>query len=219
VRTPIHVVPHPFEPRAHANGEEIRAKHGFAPDDRIIGLFGFLTSAKRSEVVLEAFTKAQADMPNLRLLVVGGKNSAVESALRCYHAGAEVSISYRREQFNPKSIKYWLLPEINGLIADGKIAAFFNTVPVEITATSVVPPPMSTTMLPEGPSIGSPAPIAAAIGSSMMSTLRAPASFAASRTARSSTLVISAGTQIVTEGFGLKNVSKIERLRVTFVMK
>jgi len=72
-----------------------------------------------------------------RLLVVGGKNSAVESALRCYHAGAEVSISYRREQFNPKSIKYWLLPEINGLIADGKIAAFFNTVPVEITATSV----------------------------------------------------------------------------------
>ena len=72
-----------------------------------------------------------------RLLVVGGKNSAVETALRCYHAGAQVSISYRRDQFNPKSIKYWLLPEINGLIADGKIAAFFNTVPSEITPTQV----------------------------------------------------------------------------------
>jgi hypothetical protein len=36
----------------------------------------------------------------------------------------------------------------------------------EITATSVVPPPMSTTMLPDGSAIGSPAPIAAAMGSS-----------------------------------------------------
>ena len=35
-----------------------------------------------------------------------------------------------------------------------------------MTATSVVPPPMSTTMWPPGSWIGSPAPIAAAIGSS-----------------------------------------------------
>src|ERR1035441_4202191 len=74
--------------------------------------------------------------------------------------------------------------------------------PSEITATSVVPPPMSTIMLPEGPSTGKPAPMAAAIGSSMMSTERAPARFAASRTARSSTDVISAGTQMTTEGLG-----------------
>ena len=70
-----------------------------------------------------------------QLLVVGGKNSAVETALRCHHGGAHVSVSYRREQFSPKSIKYWLLPEINGLIADGKIRGLFNTVPVEITPT------------------------------------------------------------------------------------
>ncbi len=61
--------------------------------------------------------------------------------------------------------------------------------------------------------------MAAAIGSSMMSTLRAPASFAASRTARSSTEVISAGTQITTDGFGWKSISKNERSRVTFLMK
>ena len=40
--------------------------------------------------------------------------------------------------------------------------------PREMTATSVVPPPMSTTMLPVASWTGSPAPIAAAIGSSMM---------------------------------------------------
>ena len=40
--------------------------------------------------------------------------------------------------------------------------------PSEMTATSVVPPPMSTTMLPVGSCTGRPAPMAAAIGSSMM---------------------------------------------------
>ena len=37
----------------------------------------------------------------------------------------------------------------------------------EITATSVVPPPMSTTMFPVGAVTSRPAPIAAAIGSSI----------------------------------------------------
>jgi hypothetical protein len=39
--------------------------------------------------------------------------------------------------------------------------------PSEMTATSVVPPPMSTIMLPVGSATGSPAPMAAAIGSSI----------------------------------------------------
>ena len=72
-----------------------------------------------------------------RVLIVGGKNSAVEAALRCYNVGAEVTISYRREQLNPSSIKYWLLPEINSLIEAGKITAYFNTVPTEIMPTKV----------------------------------------------------------------------------------
>jgi glycosyltransferase involved in cell wall biosynthesis len=73
VTTPIHVVPHPFEPQPAARGrrEAIRAQHGFKSDDRIIGLFGFLTSAKRAEVVLAAFAQARAKEPRLRLLVVG----------------------------------------------------------------------------------------------------------------------------------------------------
>jgi hypothetical protein len=40
--------------------------------------------------------------------------------------------------------------------------------PKEMTATSLVPPPTSTIMLPVGSWTGSPAPMAAAIGSSMM---------------------------------------------------
>ncbi len=72
-----------------------------------------------------------------RLLIVGGKNSAVEAALRCHWAGAEVSLSYRRAQLSPRSIKYWLMPEINGLIESGKMPAYFQTVPTAITPTNV----------------------------------------------------------------------------------
>jgi thioredoxin reductase (NADPH) len=67
-----------------------------------------------------------------RLLIVGGKNSAVEAALRCHNAGARVAVSYRRDKLPAKSIKYWLLPEINSLIATGRIEAYFNTVPTWI---------------------------------------------------------------------------------------
>ena len=70
----------------------------------------------------------------------------------------------------------------------------------EITATSVVPPPMSTTMLPNGSAIGNPAPIAAAMGSSIRYTSRAPASSAESFTARCSTCVIFEGTQMMIRG-------------------
>ena len=72
-----------------------------------------------------------------RLLVVGGKNSAVETALRCHHAGAHVSLSYRRPQLDQRSIKYWLLPEINTLIESGRVGGLFGTIPTEITPTHV----------------------------------------------------------------------------------
>src|SRR5450631_2421641 len=98
----------------------------------------------------------------------------------------------------------WRMIASSSLLPPTRIDCDTTIPPSAITATSVVPPPMSTTMLPEGPSTGKPAPMAAAIGSSMMSTERAPASFAAARTARSSTDVISAGTQMTTEGLGRK---------------
>jgi thioredoxin reductase (NADPH) len=72
-----------------------------------------------------------------KLLIVGGKNSAVEAALRCHNAGAQVSLSYRRERLPEKSIKYWLLPEINYLIEQGRIAGYYHTNPVQITPTHV----------------------------------------------------------------------------------
>ena len=67
-----------------------------------------------------------------------------------------------------------------------------------MTATSVVPPPMSITMLATASPTGRFAPIAAAIGSSIRNTPRAPADLVASSTARRSTSVIPLGTQRTT---------------------
>jgi thioredoxin reductase (NADPH) len=69
---------------------------------------------------------------NQRVLIVGGKNSAVEAALRCHHAGAKVSLSYRKDKLPEESIKYWLMPEISNYIKTKKMEAFFSTTPVKI---------------------------------------------------------------------------------------
>ena len=59
---------------------------------------------------------------------------------------------------------------------------------------------MSTIMLPTASVVGKPLPMAAAIGSSMTVTWRAPALAAAWRTARRSTSVTPEGTQMTTRG-------------------
>ncbi|MEM1330617.1 MAG: NAD(P)-binding domain-containing protein [Planctomycetota bacterium] len=67
-----------------------------------------------------------------KVLIVGGKNSAAEAALRLYRAGVEVSISYRGRRFDPDRVKYWIRPELEWLIEKGKIGFLPCTRPVEI---------------------------------------------------------------------------------------
>ena len=86
--------------------------------------------------------------------------------------------------------------------------------PNEMTATSVVPPPMSTTMFPVGSWTGRPAPMAAAMGSSMMyAGLRAPADSATSCTARCSTPVIPEGTQMTIRGLAKRREPCTRRMK------
>ncbi len=66
-----------------------------------------------------------------RVLVVGGRNSAADSAIRLWRAGAQVTISYRGEGVYPR-IKYWIRPELEACLRSGLIAARFGTVPTEI---------------------------------------------------------------------------------------
>ncbi len=51
----------------------------------------------------------------LNVLVIGGKNSAVDAALELQQAGANVTMSYRRSSFS-KSVKAWVKPLIESAI-------------------------------------------------------------------------------------------------------
>ena len=79
VTTPITVVVHPFEP--HPEARPRREELGFAPDERVIGFLGFVTAAKRPEVVIEAFRRARRIHRKLRLLVVGDPAPNIDMSL------------------------------------------------------------------------------------------------------------------------------------------
>lgn len=71
-----------------------------------------------------------------RVLVVGGRNSAAETALRLYRIGAEVCLSYRRPDI-ASNVKFWIRPEVRSLLAEGAITGYLPTTPALIEAGRV----------------------------------------------------------------------------------
>jgi thioredoxin reductase (NADPH) len=72
-----------------------------------------------------------------RVVIVGGGNSAAESALEMYRAGAHVTVVHRSPTLKP-TIKYWVRPDIENRIKEGSIVAHFSAVVREIREGSVV---------------------------------------------------------------------------------
>lgn len=69
--------------------------------------------------------------------IIGGKNSAVETALRCYHAGAFVTMVVAADKFDEKSIKYWLLPELLSRIQKKEMTCYYSSKVQRITEDSI----------------------------------------------------------------------------------
>jgi thioredoxin reductase (NADPH) len=72
------------------------------------------------------------------LVIVGGRNSALEAALRCWRIGARVTISYRRPDFDRERVKVFLTQEVDTLIEHHKLDFLPATVPVEITPGEII---------------------------------------------------------------------------------
>jgi thioredoxin reductase (NADPH) len=71
------------------------------------------------------------------VVVIGGKNSAVDAALELEQAGAHVTVLYRGQSISP-SVKPWILPEFESLVRHGKIDLQFGAKVKEITPQAVV---------------------------------------------------------------------------------
>ncbi|GGK06525.1 hypothetical protein GCM10007063_31360 [Lentibacillus kapialis] len=74
---------------------------------------------------------------NKNVVVIGGKNSAVDTTLELHKAGANITVLYRGEQYS-KSVKPWILPEFDSLVRKGIVQMEFNTHIKEITDDKVI---------------------------------------------------------------------------------
>ena len=74
---------------------------------------------------------------NQDVVVIGGKNSAVESALDLYRNGARVTLLVRGKELGA-SLKYWVKPDIENRIKAGQIQALFGIRVKEMVREGIV---------------------------------------------------------------------------------
>jgi len=72
-----------------------------------------------------------------KVLVIGGKNSSVDTALDLWRHGAEVTLVHRRAGLSD-SIKYWVRPDIENRLKAGQITGRFETSVLEIQPERVL---------------------------------------------------------------------------------
>ncbi|GAA0439624.1 MAG: YpdA family putative bacillithiol disulfide reductase [Bacillota bacterium] len=72
-----------------------------------------------------------------RVVVIGGKNSAVDAALELHKAGAEVTVIYRGSNYS-ESIKPWILPEFDSLVRKEEVNMIFNGKVCNVTEEAIV---------------------------------------------------------------------------------
>lgn len=110
--------------------------------DRLVLATGYFEHPNRLGIPGEDLPHVShwADEPHLSagrdVVIVGGKNSAVEHALSCFRTGARVTLVYRGAELR-KSVKYWLAPDLLNRVKAGEIAARWQSDPIEITRDAV----------------------------------------------------------------------------------
>ncbi|MEQ9437911.1 MAG: YpdA family putative bacillithiol disulfide reductase [Cyclobacteriaceae bacterium] len=70
-------------------------------------------------------------------VVVGGANSAVETALDLYRNGVNVTLVHIFDSID-KTAKYWIVPDLENRLKKGEIQSHFNSEVTEITEKEVV---------------------------------------------------------------------------------
>ena len=72
-----------------------------------------------------------------KVVVVGGANSAVETALDLYRNGVDVTLVHQFASLD-KTAKYWIVPDLENRIKKNEVPAFFEHKVTKITTDAVV---------------------------------------------------------------------------------
>jgi len=71
-----------------------------------------------------------------KVFVVGGANSAIETALDLYRNGADVSLVHMFDGLD-RTAKYWIVPDLENRIKKDEVRAYFNTVVTRIDENQI----------------------------------------------------------------------------------
>ncbi len=141
-----------LELRLHTNVERLRPENdGFAVggkdfelhSDQVVVATGYFDDPRPFVVPGAGLEKVRRyyDEPfmysGLDVAVVGGRNSAAETALDLYRHGARVSLIHRGVAMS-QGVKYWVLPDLQNRIAGNEIAALFGSTVLEVRKRSLI---------------------------------------------------------------------------------
>lgn len=117
-------------------GEKLRAKKviiatGYYDVPRYLGITGE-TMPHVSHYYDEAFRYSR-----MKAVVVGGANSAIETALDLYRNDVQVTLVHLYEALDPRA-KYWIVPDLENRIKKNEIKAYFRHKVTEIDEKFIV---------------------------------------------------------------------------------
>src|SRR5256885_3332673 len=124
---------------------EVATRFGREPIswDKLVLATGYFDSPNRLGVRAEELPHVHHYFDEAHLsygrdaVVIGGKNPAVEAALQLFRAGARTTVAYRGKAW-PRSVKYWLRPDLENRIKAGEIQSRMSSQVTEITPREVV---------------------------------------------------------------------------------
>ncbi len=129
--------------RHTAEGFEVVSRNGSFLGANVVAATGYFDNPNPFEVPGADLSKVHRyysepyAYSGMNVAIVGGKNSAAETALDLYRNGANVTIIHRGPALS-SGVKYWVLPDIENRIKPGEIKALFGTQVREIRPSSVV---------------------------------------------------------------------------------
>ncbi|WP_456274206.1 YpdA family putative bacillithiol disulfide reductase [Bacillus sp. AK031] len=120
------------------NGFTLKTSKGVYESKRVIIATGYYDHPNALDVKGGHLAKVQHYFKEAHpyfdtdVVVIGGKNSAVDAAIELEKAGARVTVLYRGSDYS-SSIKPWILPEFEALVKNGKVVMEFDAEVKEIT--------------------------------------------------------------------------------------